>query len=207
MHLGAVRVPLFAAALAVAGGAACSSAEYERGDVERPHRAPSAPPARVATRPEAVAGSRTPPPLPAAPRPSPGRPSPAGESPTVEDRRTFDEANRMRAEHGLAPFRWSDPLFRAARDHSAEQARYGYMGHGSPDPARDDLADRLRFADCGRLRAWAEVVAYGYEGPASVVDGWMNSRGHRKILLDPNLEEAGFARVGDYFTGNFATGR
>lgn len=113
----------------------------------------------------------------------------------------------MRAARGLAPFRWSDDLFRAARDHSAEQARHGYMGHGSPDPSRDDLADRLRLADCGALRAWAEVVAFGYEGPMSVVDGWMNSKGHRKILLDPKLEEAGFARVGDYFTGNFATRR
>ena len=113
----------------------------------------------------------------------------------------------MRAEHGLPPFRWSDRLYRAAHDHSAEQARYGYMGHGSPDPARDDLADRLRFADCGPLRAWAEVVAFGYEGPASVVDGWMNSKGHRQILLDPKLQEAGFARVGDYFTGDFSTAR
>lgn len=131
----------------------------------------------------------------------------SGPTPSVEDRRTFDEANRMRGAHGLAPFRWNDALFRAAYDHSAEQARHGYMGHGSPDPARDELADRLRFADCGAMRAWAEVVAWGYAGPATVVDGWMNSRGHRKILLDSNLEEAAFARVGDYFTGNFLTRR
>jgi uncharacterized protein YkwD len=113
----------------------------------------------------------------------------------------------MRAEHGLTPFRWNDRLFRAAHDHSAEQHRHGYMGHGSPDPARDELEDRLRFADCGPLRTWAEVVGWGYAGPASVVNGWMNSRGHRKILLDPDLTDAGFARVGDSFTGNFATPR
>jgi uncharacterized protein YkwD len=191
------RLPLRLAALvAPAILVACSSADEGRwGDAPAPRRvsapAPAAPPVRP--RPAAPAGE--------------GVDVRPGSVPSAEDRRTFDEANRMRAEHGLRAFVWSDRLFRAAYDHSAEQARYGYMGHGSPDPARDELADRLRFADCGPLRAWAEVVAMGYDGPATVVDGWMNSRGHRKILLDPNLEEAAFARVGDYFTGDFHTRR
>jgi uncharacterized protein YkwD len=47
----------------------------------------------------------------------------------------------------------------------------------------------------------------GYDGPRSVVAGWMNSRGHRKILMDPGLEEAAFSRVGAWFTGNFASPR
>jgi uncharacterized protein YkwD len=96
-------------------------------------------------------------------------------------------------------------LYAAARAHSEEQERFDYMGHGSPDPARDDLADRLRIAGYGPARAWAEVVARGYDGPVSVMNGWMNSRGHRKILTDPGLVEAAFARVGRSFTGNFGT--
>jgi uncharacterized protein YkwD len=147
---------------------------------------------------------------PAAERPAPRAPeggaaSGAEPTPTVEDRRTFDEVNRVRAEWGLPPFRWNDRLFRAAYDHSREQRDHGYMGHGSPDPARDDLADRLRFANCGRLSTWAEVVAWNYDGPLSVVYGWMHSAGHRKILTDPTLTDAAFSRVGQYFTGNFAT--
>ena len=117
----------------------------------------------------------------------------------------FEGANRMRAQHGLRALRWNDRLYRAARDHSAEQARYGYMGHGSPDPGRDDLADRIRIAGYGAARQWAEVVAWGYEGAESVTVGWMNSKGHRAILLDGGLEEAAFSRVGDYFTGDFGT--
>ena len=54
-------------------------------------------------------------------------------------------------------------------------------------------------------RRTAEVVARGYDGPASVMNGWMNSTGHRRILTDPRLEEAAFARVGSSFTGNFGT--
>ena len=151
-------------------------------------------PSRVAPRAAAASpGSR-------APSPSPT----AGPAPTVEDRATFDEVNRVRVGRGLRPFRWNDRLFRAAYDHSAEQARHGYMGHGSPDPARDALIDRMRQAGCPQAGQWAEVVAWGYEGPASVTLGWMNSAGHRKILTDPTLEEAAFSRVGDYFTGNFS---
>lgn len=150
---------------------------------------------------------------PRAARPAPqGAPAaPADPRPAVplevaaEDRRTFEEANRVRAQWGLRAFRWNDRLYAAAKAHSEEQERFDYMGHGSPDPARDDLADRLRIAGYGPASMWAEVVARGYAGPASVMAGWMNSKGHRKILTDPRLEEAAFARVGTSFTGNFGT--
>jgi uncharacterized protein YkwD len=137
---------------------------------------------------------------------APVPPAPSGRIPD-EDRRIFEEANRVRVAAGLRPFRWCDALHRAAREHSDEQRRHGYMGHGSPDPRRDDLADRLRLAEYGPARQWAEVVAVGYDGPRSVVRGWMDSRGHRKILMDPGLQDAGFSRVGSYYTGNFATPR
>ena len=130
-----------------------------------------------------------------------------GDAVPLEDRRIFDEVNRVRAQWRLAPFRWNDRLHQAARDHSEDQRRAGRMGHGSPDPRKADLADRLRAARYGPATKWAEVVARGYEGPASVVTGWMNSRGHRTILTDPELEEAGFARVGEFFTGDFGTPR
>ncbi|MFO0931562.1 MAG: CAP domain-containing protein [Planctomycetota bacterium] len=143
-----------------------------------------------------------------APRSAPPVAAPADRPPAdvaLEDRRTFDEANRVRVQWGLRPFRWNDRLYAAAKAHSEEQERFDYMGHGSPDPARDDLADRLRIAGYGPASGWAEVVARGYEGPVSVMNGWMNSKGHRKILTDPRLEEAAFARVGSSFTGNFGT--
>ena len=142
-------------------------------------------------------------PAPAAPLPpQPAKAAPGQENP--EDRAMFDAVNRIRASKGLRPFRWNVDLYRAACDHSAEQDRFGYMGHGSPDPRRDDLGDRVRQAGYG-ARGWAEVVAWGYHGPADVVQGWMDSSGHRHILLDPDLVDAGFSRVGDYFTGDFGT--
>lgn len=143
------------------------------------------------------------------PAPAPA-PTPQGEPWTFEsipseDRRTFEAANEVRRERRLPLFRWNARLYAAALAHSDDQERQGYMGHRSPDPRRRELADRLRLAGYTGAQSWAEVVAKGYTGPESVMHGWMTSRGHRKILVDPTLQEAAFARVGRSFTGNFGT--
>jgi uncharacterized protein YkwD len=176
----------------------CSSGFWDRpyAVAGRVQTAPAPPP--VPWRPPAAPSPVEPPDVPA-PAPPPYVAGPAG-----EDRATFDAVNRVRAARGLAPFRWDDRLYACARDHSAEQRLHRYMGHGSPDAARDDLGDRVRIAGY-RGRAWAEVVAMGYPDVASVVDGWMRSRDHREVLLDPDLADAGFSRDGAHWTGNFGT--
>ena len=168
--------------------------------------APRAPASQAAPTPSAPVPEAQP---EVQPRALPPRPrAPAGHTdlgqPAAEDQAMFDEVNRIRASRGLRSFRWSATLYLAACEHSAEQNRFGYMGHGSPDPRRDDLGDRVRQAGYS-ARGWAEVVTWGYRGPADVVEGWMNSSGHRHILLDADLVDAGFSRVGDYFTGDFGT--
>jgi uncharacterized protein YkwD len=196
----------------VAALAACSGTET--GVWDRPYvsaaasaPAPSLPPPRRLTPGDAGATrtTRAAPPAtlapPAATRVAPPAPASAA---SADDRATFEEVNRIRRARGLRPFRWNDRIHAAARDHSADQRRCGHMSHGSPDPRREDLKDRMRLAGW-QGRQWAEVVAWGYKTPPAVVDGWMNSSGHRKILLDPALEEAGFARDGDYWTGDFGT--
>ncbi len=42
----------------------------------------------------------------------------------------------------------------------------------------------------------AENIAAGYRSPEEVVNGWMNSTGHRKNILNPDLEYLG---VGFYY--------
>lgn len=125
---------------------------------------------------------------------------------TRQDLAVLQEVNRIREQRGLRALRYQDQLFLAARDHSDEQRRHGYMGHGSPDPQRRTLAQRMGQAGYGG-RVFAEVVAWGYRDHASVVAGWMNSPDHRRILLDAELTEAAFSRVGEYWTGNFGAPR
>jgi len=109
--------------------------------------------------------------------------------------------NRVRAVRDLRPLEFHAVLWNSARAHSEEQHRHGYMGHGSPDPARGTLSQRMQQAGYDG-RVYAEVVAWGYPDTAAVVEGWMNSPEHRRILLDPDLGEAAFSRVGAYWTGN-----
>ena len=130
-------------------------------------------------------------------------PSHAGAGPaSAEEMQVLAYVNTIRRSHSLRPLNFQPDLWIAARDHSAEQKRHGYMGHGSPDPSRKRLSQRMALAGY-QGRVFAEVVAWGYPDTRSVVDGWMNSPDHRRILVDPELTEAAFSRVGQYWTGNF----
>jgi hypothetical protein len=114
--------------------------------------------------------------------------------------------NQIRRSRGLRSLTWNGQLHTAAYEHSQEQQTHGYMGHGSPDPARDQLGERIQLAGYDGS-AWAEVVAWGYRDVNGVVQGWMDSPPHRKILIDPELTQAAFSRAGLYWTGNFGTPR
>jgi hypothetical protein len=140
------------------------------------------------------------------PVPSPGTWDTTPGYATGEESAVLEEVNRIRWGRGLRPLRFHPVLHRAAAEHSREQQLHGYMGHGSPNPARNTLAQRMALAGyVGQV--YAEVVAWGYRDVRAVVEGWMNSRDHREILLDGEITEGAFARVGDYWTGNFGTPR
>ena len=56
---------------------------------------------------------------------------------------------------------------------------------------------------------WGENVAFGQPTVAAVTDAWMNSPGHRAIILSPNFTELGAAAVAGvngavYWTMDFA---
>jgi hypothetical protein len=126
--------------------------------------------------------------------------------PNLDEQKVYVEVNRIRRARGLRPLAWNERLRLAAAEHSHEQYRHGYMGHGSPDPNRRTLIQRIRLTGYDG-RCFGEVVAWGYKTPEAVVEGWMNSPDHRAILVDRDLSEVGFSRVGDYWTGNFGAPR
>jgi hypothetical protein len=67
-------------------------------------------------------------------------------------------------------------------------ARHNRMSHYGSDGSNP--AVRIRAA--GYVwRTWGENVAYGYTTPATVMNGWINSPGHRANLLNPNFREIG----------------
>lgn len=58
-----------------------------------------------------------------------------------------------------------------------------------------------------------ENIAAGYNSPEAVVDGWMNSEGHRANILDPDFTEMGIGYYTDssmykyYWAQNFIRGK
>jgi uncharacterized protein YkwD len=96
--------------------------------------------------------------------------------------------NAARASHNLAPLQWNTRLAEAAAAHAADLQRCARLSHdgcdGSDLPAR---AMRAGYA----FRRVSENLALCPCDAAAVVPLWLNSEGHRRNLLDPNVTEMG----------------
>ena len=102
--------------------------------------------------------------------------------------------NRQRSKHGLSKLRSSRRLARAADYHSWEMLDADYFAHESRDGGPFDARVR-RYAN---HRALGETLAMlGGCGPKAarrVVRMWMNSPGHRAILLSGSYRRVGLGR-------------
>lgn len=78
-------------------------------------------------------------------------------------------------------------LAAAATGHSRDMADNGYFDHSSLDGR--NFVDRA--AAAGYDHAMSENIAKGYPDAASVIDGWMNSPGHRDNLLNCDAKAVG----------------
>lgn len=115
--------------------------------------------------------------------------------------------NAQRRSAGCQPLSVDDTLTAVAQAHSADMARRGFFDHVNPD-GRSPF-DRMTAAGY-RYRMAAENIAAGYRSPQQVVDGWMNSPGHRRNILNCGLTEIGIGYAtgggyGVYWTQDFGT--
>jgi uncharacterized protein YkwD len=111
---------------------------------------------------------------------------------------TVCEVNAQRSAHGLAPLQGDATLAKAARGHARDMVQEGVFAHQIPGGA--SLNKRVRSAGYGASGQWGvgEVLAWGTGSratPAQTVQAWMNSTGHREIILDGRYTEAGPAIV------------
>jgi uncharacterized protein YkwD len=107
--------------------------------------------------------------------------------------------NQARAQNGLAPYRISPNLNRAAAWKSADPS-----ASGSAFSHTDSLGrmPSQRAQDCGYGGGAAENIAWGFGSAQSVVNAWMNSPGHRAAILG-GYKVVGVGRVGSAWTANF----
>ncbi|MET9367511.1 CAP domain-containing protein [Streptomyces griseoflavus] len=106
--------------------------------------------------------------------------------------------NRARARAGLPPLSGDPRLTEAAQAHSADMVARDFYSHTAPDGSGP--LERATAAGSAR-RAVGENIACGQRSPAEVVEGWMNSPGHRANIL-----AAGFTHIGVGFAGGGRAG-
>ncbi len=126
-----------------------------------------------------VSGTGTPPPPPQPPPPEPPPPTPGGDL-LPQEQDLFALINQQRALNNLPPFKPSSALNAAARNHSTDMARKDFMSHTGSNGSTP--WDRILAAGYNFTTA-AENVGAGYPIAADMVNGWMNSSGHRANIL------------------------
>lgn len=102
--------------------------------------------------------------------------------------------NKERKKAGLSELSYDETLFQAA-DMRAKELN-AQFSHTRPDGTNcfTILKEyQISYSSCG------ENIASGYSIPESVVDGWMNSEGHRANIMNPSFTKLG---VG-YYNNNW----
>lgn len=124
------------------------------------------------------------------------------------ERIVVEETNEVRAERGLPRLETDASLRRAARSHSENMARNGYVGHETPDGElpfeRYDDCTADGFSGENVASAWydknfvyeeAEVPTLHLSSEREVAEhlvrAWMDSEGHRETLLSEDWERIG----------------
>lgn len=111
--------------------------------------------------------------------------------------------NAQRAAHGCSALRVDTRLRTAARSHSADMRDRNYFDHNSLSGRTP--WDRIKAA--GYTTPGAENIAKGYATAEAVVQGWMNSPGHRANILNCGLKAVGigvaYGLGGPWWTQDF----
>ncbi len=127
--------------------------------------------------------------------------------PSEEGSRDFEREvvrliNEIRADYGLSPLTENWELSRVARYKSRDMSTLGYFSHTSPTygtPFEMIKSFGLTYRTAG------ENIARGYKSAEAVVNGWMNSSGHRANILNANFRYigVGYESNGSYWTQMF----
>lgn len=140
--------------------------------------------------------------VPSQPTQTPTQPATVTDSAPKTDSSEFNTAyenevitlvNAQRAKYGLPALAKDDGAVNVAHVRAKEIVKS--FSHTRPDgrtcfTAASDMGVKYRTA--------GENIAYGYSTPQQVVNGWMNSEGHRKNILSASFSKIG---VGCYSNG------
>ena len=104
--------------------------------------------------------------------------------------RMRDGINAARSRRGLGPVELNDRLTAAAAAHSRDMSRQGRPWHfGSDGSSPLDRANRAGY----RGDFVSELISETFETELETLTTWLESRETRGLLLDPQIDEIGFA--------------
>lgn len=96
--------------------------------------------------------------------------------------------NKERTSRGLKALVLSADISKVAVEKSKDMAIYDYFAHESPNYGSPfDMMHKFGIT----YRAAGENIAMGYRTPADVMEGWMNSPGHKANILNKNFNKMG----------------
>ncbi|MFP8902688.1 CAP domain-containing protein [Streptomyces atacamensis] len=147
----------------------------------------------LGSRPPADGGAGTPRPTAPeqtpAPEPTASRPAePEPETDGAAARQVLRLVNAERTKAGCRPLTADERLARAARTYAGTMAERGVLSHVGPDGST--MASRVEAAGYS-WSALAENIARGQKTPEQVMNGWMNSPGHRRNILNCAYQDIG----------------
>ncbi|MFF2774049.1 CAP domain-containing protein [Streptomyces sp. NPDC058052] len=120
------------------------------------------------------------------PAPGGGAQNDAGQGSAADQ--VLSLVNAERAKAGCGPLTANATLARAAQGHSDDMAARDFFDHTNPDG--DGPGERVTAAGYP-WSTYGENIAMGQSTPEQVMEGWMNSPGHRANILNCDFKELG----------------
>ncbi len=100
------------------------------------------------------------------------------------------------------PVTWNAQLETAAYTHSKDMYQNKYFSHVAPDGSNGGV--RIYRAGYS-WKAFSENIATGYSNEKAVIEGCIKSPGHCQNIMGKAYKEMGVARMGNYWTQDFAS--
>ncbi len=157
----------------------------------------------AATKPSTTKPATTKPATTEPPATEPPATTPSGSADNLSfEEKVAELVNAERAKYGLEPLTLSAELSDIARIKSQDMHDNNYFSHTSPS-----FGSTFNLLNSHGIsyRAAGENIAKGFTTPEAVMNGWMNSSGHRANILSPSFTQIGVGYVADgrYWTQVF----
>lgn len=121
-----------------------------------------------------------------------------------QERLLFHTTNALRAINGLYALEYCEKASECVRKHCKDMSARSYFSHDTPEGITSSQRMKnsgIEFTSCG------ENLAAGYLDAFGIADGWYNSSGHRKNVLDTKFRYLGVCVVSGNESYNIYAGQ